>query len=106
MTTKASQAVSTKIFIGFALNPELRIQLNQSHAWKQSRITAGQDPTEPIEIRFNNKDYLGFHVDGAVCPWPLLQNKQKLLKEALGRYCPNLNPDSHKIYLFSQLFIA
>ena len=105
MTAKA-QAVQTKIFVGYALNPDLRIQLNQSNAWKQSRISVGQDPLEPIEVRFNNKDYLGFQIEGATCSWTQLQEHQKLLKEALVRYCSHLNPDSYKIHLFSQLFVS
>lgn len=104
MTVKTSQAV--KIFIGFALTPDLRMQLNQSDGWKQSRITAGQDPVEPVEVRFNHKDYLGFQTDDSLCTWPELTRYQSLLKEALVRYCSHLNPDSYKICLFSQLFIA
>ncbi len=106
MTVNTSQALATKLFIGFALNPELRIQLNQSNEWKQSRITAGQDPLEPVETRFNNKDYLGFQIDSSICSWPQLQQYQTTLKQALSRYCSHLNPDSYKIYLFPQLFAA
>ncbi len=106
MTVQISPTTLTKIFIGFSLHPELRVQLNQSNAWKQSRIIAGQNPIEALEVRFNNKDYLGFHVNGSRCSWSQLQKSQELLKAALLRYCPHLNADGYKIYLFSQLFIA
>ena len=106
MTLNTSQSVCTKIFIGVAIHAELRIQLNQSHAWKQSRVTAGQDPLEPIEVRFHQKDYLGFQTEGSICPWPLLQKNQQLTKQALLRYCPQLNSDALNVHLFPQNFIA
>ena len=106
MITKAAQSVLTKIFVGCALGPDLRIQLNQSATWKQSRILVGQDPAEPAEVRFNNKDYLGFQVDGTICPWPILQEKKHLVNKALSRYIPHHNSETLKIHIFSQIFVA
>ena len=54
--------ITTKLFIGCQLGPELRIQLNQSLAWKQSRL-GSCEANEPVEVQFENRHYLGFFVD-------------------------------------------
>jgi len=97
-----SNPIIIKFFLGFHLNSEVRMYLNQSHAWKEEQLIHQHNVKE---TRYEDKDYIGLLLNSPLTT-PLLKNEEQQLKSILQSYCPKLQMDKQKIYLFPQLFIS
>lgn len=97
--------ISTKLFIGCHISPDLRIKLNQSLAWKQSRLDAPSG-LEPIELRHDNKDYLGFFISDNSTDLNALRHSGDQIRSAITRYCDGYPTDKINLFLFPQVFVS
>ena len=97
--------ISAKLFIGCYLSPDLRIQLNQSLEWKQSRLLT-EPGTEPVEIRHEGRDYLGFFLPRERAELLEVRANATPIHNAIRRYCHRYPVDRLRLYVFPQLFVS
>ena len=95
-------SLQTQLFLGLLIDHELNIHLNKSATWKESRIT-GQSLLKQVHQK--EKEYLGYIISSSISV-DQIKEKETQLKTELQNYCPKLNLDKHKIYLFSQLLLS
>ncbi len=100
-----TKRITTKLFVGCRLSQSLRIELNQSSKWKQSRLFAGHAPKEPIEVHHEGHDYLGFALDGENTQFQLVMQTSDKLLNSLNNYLPELDTSTVQIYIFPQVFV-
>lgn len=93
--------IQIRIFLGYILNKEIKLHLNQSSKWKEAKIV-GKLPL--IETQWQEKEYIGCYLPSALT-YIQLKEKEREVKTQLQNYCPKLNLDKHPIYLFSQFFL-
>ena len=102
MTKSLSTSLNIKFFYGFLLDGEIKAHLYQNAKWKEASLFHNQVLQA---IKFKEKEYLGFFMKS-----PLLYSEIKanedLLKEHLKFYCPDIQLDKNKIYLFPQIFVS
>lgn len=97
-----SENVSAKLFVGVQNHGEVKSLLNHSPQWKEAKLFQNHPL---IEIHFQEKEYVGFFVSPPLS-YVDLKEKEKDLKNQLIYYCPKLQVEKQKIYLFSQLFLS
>ncbi|WP_068468387.1 hypothetical protein [Candidatus Protochlamydia phocaeensis] len=94
--------IETRIFLGYLLNGEIKMHLNQSSRWKEGKW---QKENDLVEAYCQEKPYIGFFIEEGLT-YNQLRKKEQELKTQLQLYCPKLNLDSHTPYLFPQTFIS
>lgn len=92
-----------KIFIGFPLTTELRIQLSKSSSWKRVSVSRLSEPDDLMEIRHEGKEFIGRFVGGDQVPLSDLQAIEKVIQEKMLSYCPEFK--SANATIFPQVFI-
>lgn len=97
--------ITTHIFIGCRLSPDLRIKLNQSLAWKQSRV-APEKGVDPLEVYHSQRHYLGFFLQEEKPTLGEVRSYPPLIRQAILRYCEEYPVERLKLYLFPQLFVS
>lgn len=98
----AAGKISPKIFIGCALTAELKNHLSKSSNWKQASI----EQTALTIIPFQEKEYLGIYHSENKITLIELALLEKMIKDKIQTYCPDLSPDTFKIITFPQIFIS
>lgn len=108
MTTDTSHKVTTKIFIGCHITSEIRMHLNQSIQWKNASIlnSASSSTPELQEIHYHGKEYLGLYSPNKTLTIKDLTTEQNNILYQLKKYCPTLEVENIKIYVFPQVFVA
>lgn len=107
MSLELKNKVSVKMFVGFHLNSEIRMILNQSKTWKQASIMPlEKESQELIEVHFHGKDYFGRHLPLEKVPLQELKEIENHIKNRLKSYCPEYDAESVKICIFPQVFVA
>lgn len=94
--------VLNKIFLGFLQNGELKMHLNQSPLWKETKLL---QVSAFSEVHFENQHYVGTFIQSP-CDYSQLKEYELELRQHLQRHCPKLNADKQPLYLFLQLFLA
>lgn len=94
--------MKAKIFIGYLQNSEIRVQLQQSSAWKYSQDTRDD---ALIQVTHQAKDYIGLYVSNPI-DFENLKINEELIKQRMATYCPTLNIEKYQLHLFPQLFIS
>lgn len=95
-------SIQTKIFLGYLLNKEIRIHLNQNSKWKENKLIGELLLTE---THWQEKEYIGIFMSPLLSS-AQLKEKEKEVKSQLQVYCPKLNLDKHSVHIFSQLFLS
>ncbi|MDP1834846.1 MAG: hypothetical protein Q8K75_02860 [Chlamydiales bacterium] len=103
MDTETTQKITTKLFIGCHLTPDIRMTLNQSSAWKNAKISIDG---ELKEQRHHGKDYIGLFVHGEHITLPHLREAEGLVRNKLREYSPTHNTDSLPVYLLSIVLVS
>ena len=93
-------SIQIRIFMGYIQNKEVKMHLNQSIKWKESKILGELLLTE---TQWQEKDYVGLFISSSMT-YVQLKEKEQVIKTQLQIYCPKLNLDKHSVYLFSQFF--
>ncbi len=96
--------VTTKLFAGFLLNPEIKMLLNLSREWKQASFTKNEGRLS--EAHYQGKDYLGFYLSPEKITLVQLKELETQVRTRLKSYCPGLDADEIKMYIFPQVFVA
>ena|ERR1700761_2617710 len=107
MDTKTESKVSVKLFAGYFLNPEIRMHLQRSSAWKQASIAPTKEKAhELLEIYFNGKNYIGSYLAEEKVTLVELKKVENDVLTALKKYCPDCDTENMKISIFPQVFVA
>lgn len=93
--------LQVRIFIGYQVNKEIKIHLDQSPHWREEKMLG---IANLIETDWKNHHYIG-QFTSSLLSFLEIQEKEKQMKNNLQIYCPKLNVEKHFIYLFPQLFI-
>ena len=104
MNLNLANSVTVKVFLGIALTPDVRMQLNQSHAWKTDQTTVKEGRL--LEIRYEEKDYLGTWITEEHPSVVQLRSKEASVLEQLRSYCPELPVEKLKVTIFPQIFLS
>ncbi len=102
MSTETEAGVSTKLFVGFLLNSELRMHLNQSKTYKQEKIGSQSDF---IEIHYQDKDYFGHFLDKSLITLKELKKMDSEMRKKLELYCPAFDTDHATFVVLTQVFV-
>lgn len=104
MDTNASitHRISTKIFVGYELNLELKINLDKSSLWKESSVSQS---TTLQKVVFQNKNYIGSYLEFKNTTMKNLEEHAALIKSELERYCNKIDINVYNIQIFPQVFI-
>lgn len=97
--------IKCKLFAGYVISSELRLQLNQSSLWKQAKI-APSIPHDLEEIHFHQKDYIGHFLTQSCVTLSELKKLEDQISQTLKSYCPHFSSEKIRIIVFSQLFIS
>ena len=106
MSTPTKDRVLVKIFIGFELTVDIKIQLNQSSEWKQASVVKDETNQNLIEAHYSEHDYLGQYFDFNTLTMKDVTSRAQDIRKRLKEYCPDLDVDALKIHLFPQVFIS
>jgi hypothetical protein len=60
----AQTGITTKLFVGTQIRPDLRLQLDQSPLWKQIQAVGSAESEELEELNWRGKVYIGCFVHG------------------------------------------
>lgn len=102
MNADLTTRVTTKLFVGFQLNSELRMHLNQSKTYKQDKIGSKQDLNE---VHYQDKDYFGIYLDKNLINFSELKQLERVLVKKLEFYCPNFNNEHTIFFVLPQVFV-
>lgn len=102
MTSDTKNRVTVKLFAGFELTTDLRIQFNQNSEWKQAVVSN----TTPLKsVCFHEKDYIGLYLEQNTAPLKRLMELSQQMKQVIEEYCPEINTDKLKPVIFPQIFV-
>lgn len=105
MNMQVENKIQFRLFVGCLMTSELRLQLDQSHEWKQAKIGPLEE-NNLVETHFHEKNYIGFFlVNNHVTLSELRQVEDKIFK-ALNAYCPQFASEKIRVLVFSQIFIS
>ena len=105
MTTESASQLTTCLFLGIRLTPDVGMALNQSSEWAQDQISA---PTEGVALkkqRFQGKEYLGVTLDSSAVITEDLFQLEKEIRTQVAHYCPKLNGNGLRMYTFAQVLV-
>ncbi len=95
--------VDIKLFLGAALNSELRMLLDHSDRWKQRHL---QGETSLTTTHYNNKEYIGNYVTATFPSIQYLTRLESDLRVELKILSCSPLSDTIKMQLFPQVFIS
>ncbi|MCB1136005.1 MAG: hypothetical protein KDK78_07035 [Chlamydiia bacterium] len=104
--TAKTRGVQTKLFIGVALRPDIRMLLDQSPVWKRIRAVREEGTGDLIELSFQSRSYVGLFAGGEHCSIADLRSLSKHINNKLGSYSPDLDVDKLTLEVFPQVFIS
>ncbi len=107
MTGNASVAagVLVKLFIGAALTPDVRMQLNQTSGWKELQAGIGGSEHALAVERFQDKEYLGQILETAIVDLETLADAELQVRQTIQEMCPALNIDALQVTVFSLVYM-
>ncbi len=100
------KGLAVKIFAGFVLNSELRMQLSQSDRWKHANLGSLATPGDLKEVPHKGKSYIGAYCQQIEQTLPELWQQEAALRQKLREYCPEFDADNVHLYVFPQVFIS
>lgn len=102
-TTELTNRVSIKLFAGFPLTSELKMHLNQSHLYKQSKIGSNG---EMIEVHASEREYFGVYLTASQTTIPSLKILEGVLILKLNEYCPKYPTEKLSLTIIPQVFVT
>lgn len=107
MNSSQENGITVKLFAGFPLKSEIKMHLEKSAEWKQSRLFIGSDNKEGlIEVHYEGLDYIGRFLGEHKIPLNQLITDEAAIRKSLQNYCPKCNLDKINIRIFPQIFIS
>jgi hypothetical protein len=106
MNTQTNSCMTSRIFIGYYLHPELKVHLSQSLNWSQSKIVRGDNLNELLETHYHEKEYIGRFLNQDVLTINELKTIEQQIQLRLAEHCPSFPLEKLKVCVFSQVFIS
>ena len=106
MNDETKNRITVKIFTGFKLTVELRLQLNKSRAWKQDSIVQDQPEKSFTKVHYQGKDYIGRYNNYTMLTLKHIQKQERMMRQSFQEYCPEFNVESLIISIFPQVFVS
>jgi len=97
------EGITVQLFVGFPLTSLLRMHLNKSHSWQEEVLT-GEGKLK--KARHEEKDFIGLPTKANKLIIKDLKKIELNLKEKIQQHCPKLDPETLKISIIPQVFIA
>lgn len=94
-----------RLFIGYPISLDLRMRLNISKVWRNSRLNIALSSDEPIEVMRQDVVYLGFFMDAPFVPLKDVEETAFKIQSALRMYCTDYSLDPAHICCFAQTFV-
>lgn len=106
MNDETKNRITVKIFTGFKLTVELKLQLNKSHAWKQDSIVQDQTKKNFTKVHHQGKEYIGCYNNHIMLSIRDIQKQEQIMRQSFQEYCPEFNVESLMISIFPQVFVS
>lgn len=94
-----------RLFVGYPISLDLRMRLNASKAWKNSRLNIGLNPEEPVEVTHQEVVYLGFFMKDPFVPVKDVEVTALKIAKALQAYSSDYCADLSHVCCFAQTFV-
>lgn len=105
-TPSSSENISSKIFLGFQITPELRLHLNGSDSWKRQKTLSSQANDSLKEVHHNDKEFIGRFLAKENPALEDLQQEMKSVHSELVLHCEELCTSSLTSAVFPQIFLS
>ncbi|MCB1111067.1 MAG: hypothetical protein H7A37_07290 [Chlamydiales bacterium] len=105
MTSETQSRILVKIFLGCPLTAELRLKLSKSQRWKEFQIIDDSKELSIVEVRHDDRDYLGCLIEGGTASLQSIEHTFISLKRILSKVCDDYQFDRVKFIIFPQIFI-
>lgn len=106
MSSRITEALTTKMFVGILVTSEVRMYLTQSVLWKQIVIAPTEKRAELQQVHYQGKEYIGFYLEEQSTDLIQIQQYEKVIKEKVQTYCPDLDCRKQPVVIFGQVFCA
>lgn len=94
-----------RLFVGYPISLDLRMRLNVSKAWRDSRLNIALSSEDPIEVKHQEVIYLGFFMKTPFVPLNEIEETASKINKALSEYASDYSPDLSHICCFAQTFV-
>lgn len=101
MSTVAN-SLTFRLFIGFPITSELKMELNRSAKWKEAEITLQKNLER---VHFDDKEYIGRYLESPILALKDLPGIEQSLYTDFKDLFPEFKQDRLSLRLFSQPFI-
>lgn len=106
MTTKISNRLTAKLFVGFQITLELGNQLEKSTAWKLQKIDSHNDLQALIETLHESHRYVGRFITEDHLTLKTFQIIEQTILDELREYIKVPLTTPLRCCVFSQLFVS
>jgi hypothetical protein len=96
---------ATKLFLGCSLTSELKMHLNSSPEWLDTKIDSTHSDALK-EVPFENQKFVGLYLEEEKLTLDALKEHEAKLRLKIGSYCCRLDCSNLKCFIFSQFFIS
>lgn len=94
-----------RLFVGYPISLDLRMRLNVSKVWRNSRLNIALCSEEPIEVTHQDVIYLGFFMNNPFVPLSEIEETASKIDKALSGYASDYSSDLSHICCFAQTFV-
>lgn len=98
--------VTVRLFVGCLVTSELKLLLDNSHAWKQFQILQSQNDDTLQLLRHEGKNYLGWLTESIEISIATIADYEIKLKELMTQYCSSYESEKVNIVVFPQVFVS
>lgn len=106
MSIETDSCMTSRLFVGYSLHPELKLQLSQSPHWKEAKILRHNESEELLEIHYQAKDYIGRFLTKESLTLSELKQVEADIQSRLKKHCPLFPIDKLNIWVLTQVFIS
>ena len=106
MSAPTKNRISVKIFVGFHYTIDLKMQLNETKAWKQASVVKEKGKEDLVVVRYNEMEYIGKYFDCTMLTMKDISETSKEIKMSLRNFLPEFDVEALKISIFPQVFVS
>ena len=99
------EKITYKLFAGFLLSPELKVQLGRSKKWKEDAFLPFKENVLLIKVHYQGKDYIGQYFLPHISMNDL-KDKDVSMRQLLQEYCPRYDCVAIHFCIFPQTFVS
>lgn len=100
-------SLTFRLFIGFPITSELKMEMNHNSKWKEIEILKNQNETGKSlqRVHFDDKEYLGHYLDCPILSLKDLPVIEENFHASFKEIFPEFKQDRLSLQLFSQVFV-